>query len=86
LLTREILPCPNLPGPSQDAIEALGPHSVRALDDGFGDGRGASDSGSLLPGLFDVNHPRNPEAVRNHAEAEGPESLLERHGNGATLF
>src|ERR1700722_1243157 len=37
------------------------------------------DSGRLLA----VHHPRDPEAVRAHAEAVGPEGLRERHADAA---
>src|SRR5262249_45513900 len=36
-------------------------------------------------GLFAVDHPRGSEAVEAHAEAVGPEGLLEGH-DGAAVF
>src|SRR6516165_4651319 len=49
-------------------------------------GRGARELTGLLPGFFNINHPGNAKAVRKHAETEGPESLLKRHGHRTTLL
>jgi hypothetical protein len=33
--------------------------------------------------LLAINHPRRPKTIDNHAEAGGPECLLQGHTNGA---
>ena len=48
--------------------------------------RKIESSGVAGDGLFDIDHPGDPEAVGKHTETLGPEGFGKRHGDANSVF